>query len=150
MICCACAGLPEAVGGILGEEAGSPELPRWHFLLDKERVRVQRAEQSSPESLSREEGSNEGDWGWGLRQGEIRPRTGHLPPWCGALPPFFYPNPLTLNSETPSSALPRTYTSLPTLSNSNSRSFPESLSNSFTESHFPTLIRYTIPLDSKP
>lgn len=43
------------MGGILGEEAGSPELPRWHFLLDKERVQLPRAEHCNPDPLSREE-----------------------------------------------------------------------------------------------
>jgi hypothetical protein len=90
---CACAPRLEAVGGILGEEAGSPKLPRWHFLLDRERVRLLRAKHSNPDPLSREEGRQRGGWGWGRRQGEISPQTGHLPP--GAAPAFlsqsFYP-----------------------------------------------------------
>lgn len=94
---CACARRPEAVGGILGEEAGSSKLPRWHFLLDKERVRLLRAEHSYPDPLSREEGRQRGGWGWGLRQGEISPQTGHLPPGAGS--PFSAPDPFTPDSE---------------------------------------------------
>lgn len=91
---CAGADLPEAVGGILGEEAGSPELPRWHFLLDTERVQLQRAEPSSPDPLSREEGRQRGGWSWGLRQGEMKPQSGHLPPGAAPLPHLFIPIPL--------------------------------------------------------
>lgn len=57
---CACAEPGEAVGGILGKEAGSSYLPRWHFLLDKERVRLQRTDPCNPDSLSREEGRPRG------------------------------------------------------------------------------------------
>lgn len=67
---CARAQSCEAVGGILGEEAGSSYLPRWHFLLDKERVRLLKAEHCNSDLLSREEGRQRGGWGWGLRQGE--------------------------------------------------------------------------------